>query len=94
MNKDYTTIHLVYCKMFRKEVLKFSLPLKYSNFYWIDKTSVLSLRYIWLVPPGFFSSDDTEAAKTFQKVAAALNSDIRFAHSYNAAVNKKFGFSE
>lgn len=43
---------------------------------------------------GFFSSEDNDAAKTFQKVASAMNSEMRFAHSYNADINSKYGFNE
>ncbi|KAH3841036.1 protein disulfide-isomerase A3-like [Dreissena polymorpha] len=42
---------------------------------------------------GFFSGDN-EAAKTFQKVASAMNTEMRFAHSYSDEVNKKFGYKD
>jgi hypothetical protein len=43
---------------------------------------------------GFFSSADSELAKTFSKVASALSSEMRFAHTSNADVLKKQGYKE
>ncbi|XP_052793206.1 protein disulfide-isomerase A3-like [Mya arenaria] len=43
---------------------------------------------------GFFSSEDNDAAKTFQKVATSMNSEMRFAHSYNEDINKKYAVND
>ena len=43
---------------------------------------------------GFFSSADSELAKTFQKVASAMSSDMRFAHTSNADILSKQGYKE
>lgn len=43
---------------------------------------------------GFFSSADSELAKTFSKVASALSSEMRFAHTSNADVLKKQGYKD
>jgi len=43
---------------------------------------------------GFFKSDSSDIAKQFMKLADALNEDHRFAHTYNADVLKKYGYSD
>ncbi|ESO92392.1 hypothetical protein LOTGIDRAFT_190816 [Lottia gigantea] len=43
---------------------------------------------------GFFKSLDSELGKTFQKVADAISGDLKFAHTENADIMKKFGFKD
>jgi protein disulfide isomerase family A protein 3 len=43
---------------------------------------------------GFFSSEGSTLQKLFQTVADGLAEDFRFAHSYNAEVNKKAGYED
>ena len=43
---------------------------------------------------GFFSDADSEMAKIFGKVAAALSSDLKFAHTSVKAILDKYGYKE
>ena len=43
---------------------------------------------------GFFSDVDSEMAKIFGKVAAALSSDLKFAHTSVKAILDKYGYKE
>lgn len=43
---------------------------------------------------GFLSSEDSEVGKNFMKVANAMSSEMRFAHSTNADINKKYGYND
>ncbi|KAL5004683.1 hypothetical protein ScPMuIL_018139 [Solemya velum] len=43
---------------------------------------------------GFFKSADSDLAKTYQKVADSMSSDMRFAHTTDEAVRQKYGYED
>lgn len=51
------------------------------------------LSFIYLIV-GFFEDGESELAKTFQKTADAMSTDVRFAHTTSKAVQDKYGFKK
>lgn len=43
---------------------------------------------------GFFEDGESELSKTFQKVADAMSTDLKFAHTSSKAVLDKYGFKK
>lgn len=57
------------------------------------KTGAVCLQFAWLFV-GFFEDGESELAKTFQKVADAMSTDLKFAHTSSKAVLNKYGFKK